>query len=74
MDISGYHWKARMARGIHRLPKVSPGPAMPDPSMPCGLANPKTSIQPFLGWPAYRAGGLWPSTPLDTPHRMGLII
>jgi hypothetical protein len=30
--------QARIARGIHGLPKVSPWPAMPDPSMPCGRA------------------------------------
>jgi hypothetical protein len=37
-----------MARGIHRLPKVSTGPAMPDPSTPCGQAT----LQPFQGWAA----------------------
>jgi hypothetical protein len=47
-----------MARGIHGLPKVSPGPAMPDPSTPCGTG---------------RMGGLRPSsTPMDTPRRTGL--
>jgi hypothetical protein len=35
---------------IHGLPKVLPGPAMPDSSMPCG-------------WPAHRAGSLgYPTT------------
>jgi hypothetical protein len=29
-----------MARGGHGLPKVSPGPAMPYPSMPCGRLLP----------------------------------
>jgi hypothetical protein len=66
--------QARMARGIHRLPKVSLGPAMPYPSTPFGRATPKTALQPFLGWPACRAGGLRPSsTPLDTPRRTGLV-
>jgi hypothetical protein len=42
-----------MARGIHGLPKVSPGPAMPDPSMPCKWATPKTALRPYAGrWPA----------------------
>ena len=33
----------RMARGGHGLPKVSPGPAMPNQSIPCGWATPKTA-------------------------------
>jgi hypothetical protein len=32
-----------MAEGGHGLPKVSPGPAMPDPSKPCGRATPETA-------------------------------
>jgi hypothetical protein len=32
--IEGGVWHGRMARGGHGLPKVSPGPAMPDPSTP----------------------------------------
>jgi hypothetical protein len=54
-------------RGIHGLPKVSPGPAKPDLSTPCGRATPK---RPYgcLG------GGLRPSSsPLDTPRRTGLL-
>jgi hypothetical protein len=63
-----------MARGIHGLPKFSPGSAMPDPSTPCGRATPQTALQLFLGWPTHRAGGLRPSSsPLDTPCRMGLV-
>jgi hypothetical protein len=59
-----------MARGGYELPKVSPGPAMPNPSMPCGRATPETTLQPFLEFPAHRAGGLRPSsTLLDTPRR-----
>jgi hypothetical protein len=54
------------------FPKVSPGPAMLDPSsfMPCGLATPETALWPFQGWwSTHRAGGLQPSsTPLDTPR------
>jgi hypothetical protein len=59
-----------MARGDHGLTKVSPAPAMPYRSMPCGQATPETALQPFQGWPAHRAGGLLPSsTPLDTSRR-----
>jgi hypothetical protein len=62
-----------MGRGDHGLPKVSPGPTMPYPSMPCGRASPETAISAlrlFQLWPACRAGGLRPSpTPLDTPRR-----
>jgi hypothetical protein len=62
-----------MAMGIHGLPKVSPGPAMPDPSTPCGRATPETALHQFLVWPDRKAGGLRPSsTPLDTPRRTGL--
>jgi hypothetical protein len=32
-----------MARGGHGLPKVLSGPAMPEPSMPCGRATPETA-------------------------------
>jgi hypothetical protein len=60
----------RMARGGHELPKVSPGLAMPNPSMPYGWATPKTVLQLFQDWPTYRAGGLRPSTtPLDSARR-----
>jgi hypothetical protein len=30
-----------MGRDGHGLPKVSPGPAMPNPSTPCGWTTPK---------------------------------
>ena len=59
----------RMARGGHVLPKVSPGPALPDPSTPCGRATPKTALQLFLRWPARRAGGLPPSSILLNTQR-----
>jgi hypothetical protein len=39
--------QVRMARGIHALPKVSPGPAMPYPSTPCGQATRKTGGCPL---------------------------
>jgi hypothetical protein len=59
----------RMAGGNHGLPKVSLGPAMPDPSMPCGRASPETTLQLFQGWLTCRVSSLWPSsTLLDTPH------
>jgi hypothetical protein len=65
--------QARMARGVHRLLKVLPRLAMPDPSRPCGRDTIETASQPFLWRPAHRAGGLRPSsTPLDTPRHMGL--
>jgi hypothetical protein len=35
--------QARTGRGIHGLPKVSPGPAMPDPSSPCRAGG----LRPF---------------------------
>jgi hypothetical protein len=63
-----------MARGIHGHPKVTAGPAMPDPSTPCGRATPETALQAFRGCPARRVGGLRPSsTPLDTPCRTCLL-
>jgi hypothetical protein len=62
-----------MARGMHGLPKVSPGPAMPYLSTPCRRATAKTAFCLFIGWPACRAGGLRLSpTPLDTPRHTGL--
>jgi hypothetical protein len=39
----------RMARGGHGLPKVSPGPAMPNPSKPCGRATPETALRKICG-------------------------
>ena len=44
--------QAHMAKGIHGLPKISPVPTMPNPSMPCGRANPETALQLFWVWPA----------------------
>jgi hypothetical protein len=48
--LTGFH--GRMARGSHGIPKVSLGPALLDPSTPCGRATPETALQPFQGWPA----------------------
>jgi hypothetical protein len=60
-----------MARGIHGLPKVSPGPALPFYSL---RATPEAALKLFLSWPTRRAGGLQVScTPLDTPSRTGLV-
>jgi hypothetical protein len=68
----GFH--GRMARGGYGLPKVSPGPAMLDPSTPCGQATPERALQPFQGWPARRAGGLrLSSTLLDTARRTAMV-
>jgi hypothetical protein len=36
--------QGRTGKGIHGLPKVSCGPAMPDPYMPCGWATPQTAF------------------------------
>jgi hypothetical protein len=63
-----------MARGSHGLPIVSPGPAMPDPFMPCGWATPEMALWTFQGWPACRAVGLQPSSILlDTPRRTSML-
>jgi hypothetical protein len=59
----------RMAWGDHGLPKVSPRPALPNPSMPSRWATTDTALRPFLGWPAHKAGGLQLSSSLlDTPR------
>jgi hypothetical protein len=64
------HHHGRMARGGHVLPKISIGPAMPNPFTSCGRATPKTASRPFQGWPAPKAGGQRPcTTSLDTPRR-----
>jgi hypothetical protein len=58
------------------LPKfhLDPPCPLPNPFTPCGQATPETAFQPFQGWPACRASGLWPSsTPLDTPRCMPLL-
>jgi hypothetical protein len=55
------HRHGRIARGGHGLPNVSPGRAMPYPSMP------------LQRWPACRVDGLGPSsTALDTPKGLNL--
>jgi atrial natriuretic peptide receptor A len=56
----------RMARGGHRLPKLLPGPAMPDPSTPCGLECPN-----LLSTPCGRAA-CSRLLPLQTPHAVRL--
>jgi hypothetical protein len=67
---NGQRTAERMARGGHGLPKVILGPAMPDPSTPCG--------GPPLGWAekAYRVSSrLVPCghlLPLWTPHAVRL--
>jgi hypothetical protein len=59
-----------MARGGRGLPKVSVGPAMPDPSTPCRRATSETALWPFQELLTCRAGGQRPSpTPMDTPGR-----
>jgi hypothetical protein len=58
-----------MARGGHGLPKVSPGPAMPDLSTPGKQATTEMASWLFLGRPARRKSGLRSSsTLLHTPQ------
>jgi hypothetical protein len=65
----------RMARGLHGLPKVSPGPAMPYPSTLCGWAIALTAFWPFEGWPARRVGSQGASfTPSDATCRTPMFI
>jgi hypothetical protein len=60
--------QTRMAKGNHGLPKVSPGPTMPNPSTPCGRATREIALRPFQWWPARWAGRMRPSsTTLYTP-------
>jgi hypothetical protein len=61
----------RMARGGHGLPKVSSGPAMPDPSMPCGQATPddRFRVGSPAGWAACSR-----LLPLWTPHAVRLCL
>jgi hypothetical protein len=63
-----------MAWGGHGLPTISPRPAMPCPSTPCGRATLETTLRPFLWWPARRAGDLRLSSSLwycPTPYVYG---
>jgi hypothetical protein len=58
-----------MAKDGHGPPKVSPGLALPHPSMPCGWAIPEMALwnMAILAGPTCRAGSLLPfSTLLDT--------
>jgi hypothetical protein len=65
---------SRMARGGHGLPKVSPGPAMPNPSTPCERETPETALRLFQGCPTHRVCGLRPSsTFLDAPRRTPMV-
>jgi hypothetical protein len=58
-----------MGSGGHGPLKVSPCPVMPYPSIPCGRATLDIALQPFQGWPTYKASGLWlSSAPVDTLH------
>jgi hypothetical protein len=53
----------RMGRGIHRVPKVLPGPPCPTPIRPAGRPPPKL---PYV-WERPS------SSPVDTPSRRGLL-
>jgi hypothetical protein len=63
-------WISSSVKGLLLLlPKVSLGPAMPYPSMPCRRATSEIALWPFQDSPAHMVGKLWPSTtPLDTPQ------
>jgi hypothetical protein len=64
----------RMTRSSHGLPKVSLGPAMPYPSMPC-RRPPPNGFMAVLGVATCRAGGLRSSSPLlDAPCRTPLAL
>jgi hypothetical protein len=52
------HEHGRMARAGKGLPKVSPGAAIPYPSMPCGWATFETVLQLFQRCPPQ---GRWPA-------------
>jgi len=59
---------AHMARGIHGLPKVLPGPLMPNPSMPCRWAISKQPYSHFKGGPPSEQAACSHPLPFWTPH------
>jgi hypothetical protein len=61
-----------MARGIHGLPKVSPGPRHARPFRPCERATPKTTIRPFWGGPPQGRQPAAVFYPLGCPTLYGL--
>jgi hypothetical protein len=61
-----------MARGGHGLPKVSPGPAMPYPSTPCGQPPLKQPHSRFRGCPPCGQAACIHFLPLWTPHAVRL--
>jgi hypothetical protein len=73
LDISDSSNYGHMARGGHRLPKVSrlamPNPSMPNPSMPCGQATLEMALWPFPGWPACRMARPQGGPPAGWPAR-----
>jgi hypothetical protein len=61
-------WKQQLpnigvGEGLAGLPKVSPGPAMPDPSRPCGRVTPETAIVYPFGHPTPSGGLTTPGAP-----------
>jgi hypothetical protein len=69
--LSKNYLQARTGRGIHGLPKVSCGPAVPDPYTPCGRATPQTALRLFG---VARPQGGWPPAvffPLGYPFPYG---
>jgi hypothetical protein len=62
----------RMAKGGHGLPKLSPGPAMPDHFMPCGRATPNMAVSRVARPQAERPAAIF--TLLEIPRRMPMEI
>jgi hypothetical protein len=62
-----------MARGGHRLAKVSSGLTKPYPPTPSERATPEMDLRPFQEWPVCRAGSLLTSSTLLNPSRRTLM-
>jgi hypothetical protein len=64
--------QARTGRDIHGIPKVSPGPAMPNPYTPCGRATPPNCLMAV--WEVAHPQGERPAAvffPLGYPYPYG---
>jgi hypothetical protein len=57
------------AMGGHGLPEVPPWISGTGPDMPCRRATSRATLRPCRGWPAWRAGGLRPSSASVDPLR-----
>jgi hypothetical protein len=69
-----FSYHGRMARGDHGLPKVLPGPAMPNPFTPCRLTTPETAYSCFRGGLPARLAASGHLLPLWTPHAIRLCL